>query len=254
MRLIVCAILGLGATAAYAQPAKPPNNTLSEALQATENSNEAAAASQDRINRLDDSRGTLLDRYRAASWQAQQLAVYAKQLETLLGSQEAERQSLEQQLVEMNRTERELLPLMLRMLTSLEKFVGLDLPFLQSERKDRIASLRRIMADPDAATAEKYRLLLEAYQIEVDYGRSLGTERADVQGREVEILRIGRSALFFLTLDHQTAGAWDVKAKRWQPVDAEYRASIKKGLRVAREVTAPAVLQLPMPTLAGGGR
>ena len=157
-----------------------------------------------------------------------------------------------------DRSERELTPLMLRMLDSIDKFVTLDLPFLKQERRERIENLKRLMADPEATSAERYRRLLEAYQIEIDYGRSLGVERAQIgtegTAREVDVLRIGRASLFYLTLDGEEAGRWDAATKNWQPLENEWRASVKKGLRIAREISAPDVLHLPMPVVAGGAK
>jgi len=249
--LIALGLAGL-ALAATAQ-----NDKINQAIDATVQSNRAAVASQNRINGVDDSTRSMLERYRAATWQAQQLTVYAKQLEQLLGAQETEKVSLAQQLVEIDRTERELTPLMLRMLDSLDRFVSLDLPFLKQERRERIDNLKRLMADPEAPVAERYRRLLEAYQIEIDYGRSLGVERALVEDREVDVLRVGRIGLFYLSLDGENAGRWDAAGKKWESLDDDYRASLKKGLRIAREISAPDTLVLPMPVpaaLAGGAK
>ena len=249
--LIALGLAGL-ALAATAQ-----NDKINQAIDATVQSNRAAVASQNRINGVDDSARSMLERYRAATWQAQQLTVYAKQLEQLLGAQETEKVSLAQQLVEIDRTERELTPLMLRMLDSLDRFVSLDLPFLKQERRERIDNLKRLMADPEAPVAERYRRLLEAYQIEIDYGRSLGVERALVEDREVDVLRVGRIGLFYLSLDGENAGRWDAAGKKWESLDDDYRASLKKGLRIAREISAPDTLVLPMPVpaaLAGGAK
>ena len=236
----------------------PAPDKIEQALKTTIDANRASADSQRRIDGLDDSARSLLERYRAATWQAQQLSVYAKQLEQLLGAQQAEKISLQQQLVEIERTERELTPLMLRMLDSLDKFVTLDLPFLKQERRERVDNLKRLMADPEATSAERYRRLLEAYQIEIDYGRSLGVERAQVgsdgAAREVDVLRVGRASLFYLSLDGEEAGRWDTAGKRWEPLEKEWRSSIRKGLRMAREITAPDVLHLPMPVAAGGAK
>ena len=249
-------LLALLPAAALAQAPAP--DKIDQALKATIDANRASAESQRRIDGLDDSTRTMLERYRAATWQAQQLSVYAKQLEQLLGAQAGEKSSLQQQLVEIERTERELTPLMLRMLDSLDKFVTLDLPFLKQERRERVDNLKRLMADPEASNAERYRRLLEAYQIEIDYGRSLGVERAQVgsdgTAREVDVLRVGRASLFYLSLDGEDAGRWDAPGKRWEPLENEWRASIRKGLRIAREITAPDVLRLPMPVAAGGSK
>ncbi len=253
-RLLLSAALGLMALSASAQQ----NDKINQAIEATVQSNRAAVASQGRINGVDDSTRSMLERYRAATWQAQQLNVYAKQLEQLQGAQAAEKASLAQQLVEIERTERELTPLMLRMLDSMDKFVSLDLPFLKQERRERVDNLKRLMADPETPIAERYRRVLEAYQIEIDYGRSMGVERAVVEDREVDVLRVGRIGLYYLSLDGEDAGRWDAAAKAWQPLDDDYLASLKKGLRIAREISAPDTLVLPMPVpvaaAAGGAK
>lgn len=241
-----------------AAQAPQTGDKFDQALKTTVDANRASAESQKRIDGIDDSARSMLERYRAATWQAQQLSVYAKQLEALLSAQQTEKASLQQQLIEIERTERELTPLMLRMFDSLDKFVTLDLPFLKQERRERVDNLRRLLSDPEATSAERYRRLLEAYQIEIDYGRSLGVERAQVgtdgSTREVDVLRIGRASLFYLTLDGEEAGRWDAAKKDWVPLENEWRASIRKGLRIAREISAPDVLHLPMPVVAGGGK
>src|SRR3546814_3064625 len=81
------------------------------------------------------------------------------------------------------------MPLMLRMTDSLEKFVALDLPFLHNERQARIDNLKQALGDPQVNAGEKFRRILEAYQIEVDYGRTLGVERIDIDGSSMDVLR-----------------------------------------------------------------
>lgn len=224
---------------------------VGRALDATERATGAARASQERIDKLDDRTRALLERYRSASWQAQQLTVYADQLEELVRAQAAEKASLERQIGEMERTERELLPLMLRMVEGLEKFIALDLPFLATERGERLASLRKLMSDPEASNAEKFRRILEAWQIEAEYGRSLSAERGEVDGRSVEILRLGRTALYSLSMDGRQAGIWNARDRRWEPLSSAHVSAVRRGLRMARDTIAPDLLRLPVAT--GGG-
>ena len=244
-RVTLVASAALLLAAATAPQAADP---VTQAVDATIQSNKAAAASQQRVDQTDDQTKALLDRYRKASWQAQQLKVYAQQLEQLTSAQDAERGSIERQIAELDVTERELLPLMLRMVDTLEKFIALDLPFLKEERKERVGNLRRLLTDPEKGVAEKYQRILEAYQIEADYGRSLGAERADVDGRVGDVLRVGRTALFYLAADGGEITQWDGKSGKWQPLDRRYAASVRKGLKIARETAAADLLVLPMPT------
>ncbi|MEK6805298.1 MAG: DUF3450 domain-containing protein [Pseudomonadota bacterium] len=247
MRVSLFALALLTLTADAADP-------ITQSYDATLDANQKARSSQQTINKLDDQTRTALEKYRAVLWQAQQQAVYAKQLEEIAATQAADKASLEKQLAGVGSTEREILPLMLRMLDSLEKFVALDLPFLKAERNERIAALKRLLADPQTGVAEKYRRLVEAYQVETDYGRGLGVERAELplagSAKIVDVLRVGRTALFYLSLDGDDTGRWDANAKKWVELSGSYRSAIRKGLKVARETTAPELLTLPMPAIS----
>ena len=244
---LAVAVLVLGVvTAPRAQDA------VGKALDATVEANRAARASQQKIDGLDDQTRAMLDRYRSASWQAQQLTVYANQLGELVTAQDAEKASLLRQIDEMERTERELLPLMLRMVEGLEKFVALDLPFLATERKQRVESLKKLMGDPSANNADKFKRILEAWQIEAEYGRSLGTERAEIEGRTVDVLRVGRTALYSLSGDGKQAGMWDASSGQWTELPHRHVSEIRRGLRMARETAAPDLLRLPLPAAGGG--
>lgn len=251
-RTKLVALAALGLSVAVAAPPAPAQDPVGKAIDATVEANRSARASQERIDKLDDATRTMLERYRSASWQAQQLTVYANQLGELVSAQDAEKASLLRQIDEMERTERELLPLMLRMVEGLEKFVALDLPFLATERSARVESLKKLMGDPSANNAEKFKRILEAWQIEAEYGRSLGSERAEVDGRSVDVLRVGRTALYFLSSDGKQAGFWDAASGKWTELPHAHVSEIRRGLRMAREVSAPDLLRLPMPAAGAG--
>ena len=240
--LVACCAL-LVAHAAQAQ-----SDPVERAIGTVEQTQRAAAQSQQRVDKLDDQTRDMLERYRAALWQAQQLKVYSAQIEELAKAQENDRESLQRQISEMERVERELLPLMLRMIDSLDSFVDLDLPFLRVERRGRVADLRRMMADPEVGTAEKFRRILEAYRIEVDYGNTLGAERVEIEGRLMDQLHVGRTALLALALDADAALRWDGASASWQPLESRYVPALRDGLRIARETAAASLLVLPMPT------
>ena len=240
-------LLGLSA-AAGAQGGSP-------AVDATVQSNRAAGAAQQQINQLDDQTRGLLERYRAALWQTQQLNVYVQQIGPLLATQDGDRAALQQQLQQFGSSSHDLTPLLLRMLDSLDRFVALDLPFLQQERRERVGALKRLMSDAGTPQAEKYRRMLEAYKIEADYGRSLGAERMQLQlggggAKVVDVLHLGRVGLYYLSLDGAEAGCWDAQAKQWMSLPGRYRSVIREGLKIAHETAAPEVLVLPVPAAA----
>ena len=244
--LIVAIALGGLSVLAQAQ------GTASKAIDDTLNTNRASRASQQRIDQLDSQTRALLERYLSATWQAQQLTAYAQQLEEQTASLDAQRAGLQRQLGELERTERELSPLLSRMIQGLEKFIPLDMPFLLVERRERVQALKKLMADPAEDRAEKFKKAMEAWQIEAEYGRSIGIEPGEVEGRKVHVLRVGRAALFYLSIDGKSCGIWDAQSKRWTALPARYASQIRLGLRMARETAAPDLLRLPM--LAAGAK
>lgn len=213
-----------------------------------------AQSSQQRIEKLDDATRDALLRYRQALQQREQLGEYNTRLADMVAAQQAELKSLESQLGSIENTQRELLPLMQRMLDSLEQFVALDLPFLPDERGERIDQLRDLMLRSDVSVAEKYRRLIEAYQIESDYGRTLEAWRGSLeQGdsvRVVDYLRLGRVMFFYQSLDGREQGYWDVEGQAWAALPNGYRRTMEQGMRMARQQQTPTMLRLPLPPVA----
>ena len=99
------------------------------------------------------------------------------------------------QLGEIETTSREVLPMMQKMLATLDQFVKLDVPFLLEERTNRVAQLKDMMTRADVSISEKYRRIVEAYQIEMEYGRTIEAYQGKVGDKTVDFLRAGRVAL-----------------------------------------------------------
>lgn len=207
---------------------------------------------QDEIDTLSDQTGDLVAEYRQILKVIDGLKVYNQLLETQVANQQSEIDTLQQSLDEVAAIERQIVPLMVRMIDSLDTFVELDVPFLPEERQQRIAGLRSMMERSDVTTAEKFRRVMEAYQIENDYGRTIesytGTLELDGVDREVNFLRIGRVALLYQTLDGERTGAWNEEEERWVELSpARYQRQVEEGLRIARKQLAPDMLVLPVP-------
>jgi hypothetical protein len=212
---------------------------LHDAINTEESTQNTAIKSQKKIDGLSDKTRKMLDQYRTASHQTETLLTYNKHLKDLLASQKEEKASLEQQLKDIEITQREIVPLILRMLDSLEKFIALDLPFLGAERKQRLAKLQVMITRADVTNAEKFRRILEAYQIENDYGNTIEAYRADLnlegQISSVNFLRLGRVAMYFQRFDGSESGYWDKETKQWQILSTDYQQTIRNGLRIARK-------------------
>lgn len=243
MRALFFASLMITAGAVFAE-----TDSLATAQTEIERADQAGQNAQQRIDRLDDQAQALLNEYRQIKAETDQLSLYNRQMTAIVEDQESELASLARQILEIERTERGILPLMSRMLDTLEEFVALDVPFLPQERSARVALLRDMMVRGDVAIAEKFRRVLEAYQIEVDYGRNIEAYRGQIDNVSYDFLRIGRVALYRLSNDGSHAWLWSGENSQWQLLEAGYLRDLRKALKVAQQVAAPDLLVLPMPT------
>ncbi len=235
---LVCAAGGVGA------------QEVTGALDAAASMDEAARRSQANIDQTVDETRSLERQYSAIMKEIDGLEVYNALLQKQLENQNQEMTDLNQSIDQVSIIERQVTPLMLKMIDSLEQFVGLDVPFLLEERRQRVAFLRTILERSDVSVAEKFRRLLEAYEIENDYGRTIEAYKGtlDIAGatREVDFLRIGRTALLYQTVDAKIFGRWDGAQSSWIPLPAEYRNQIRAGIRMAHKQVAPNLLLLPI--------
>ncbi|MFT0212087.1 DUF3450 domain-containing protein [Pseudomonas sp. F1_0610] len=227
---------------------------LDEALDASTQLSQAAQSSQKRIEGLDDATQKMLDDYRYSVHQAQSLKEYNAQMRELVAAQQAELESYQQQLDTIERTEEAVTPLMRRMVQVLAEFVAADVPFLPQERADRISTLEELLPRADVGVAEKYRRILEAYQIESDYGRTLEAWRGEIETdkkqRTVDFLRVGRVMLYYQTPDGHESGWFNSKTRQWEVLDNSVRRTLRHAIGVARQEKTTTWLDLPIKTAA----
>jgi len=228
---------------------------LEEAIETQVQTDVAAQKSQQNIDNLADETTEMLAEYREVLRQTQSLRAYNDQLENLVDSQKTELDSIKQQLKNIETTQRDIVPLMLKMIEVLEQFVSLDVPFLQQERTNRIVALKTMMGRADVTLSEKYRRIMEAYQVETEYGRTIEAYQSELgqqqDDRTVDFLRIGRVSLYYLSLDGLEAGMWNQQTQQWQSLPDSYLQAITDGLKVARKQLPPDLLVLPV-NKAGG--
>jgi len=210
----------------------------------------AAQVSQKKIDKVVDETRKIVEEYNAVNKEIDGLEVYNTLLERQIADQRAEMATLTESIDEVTVIERQILPLMMRMIDGLDKFVQLDVPFLEEERHKRVNFLRTMIERADVGVSEKLRRVLEAYQIENDYGRTIEAYRGSLEvgglNAEVDFLRIGRVALYYQTIDGVKSGVWDQKAREWAELPTTYRNQIKQGLRIAQKQVAPNLLLLPV--------
>lgn len=249
--LIAC--LALLAPTAYGQTA------VDEVTRVGEQRVDEGAAAQRQVEKLGDEADTLEAKFKQVNKVVDGLKVYNGLLQKQVDNQLSEIAALQDSITKVSLIERQIVPLMVRMIDTLEQFIALDVPFLPEERTVRVQRLRTMMERSDVTAAEKFRRVMEAYQIENEYGRTIeaykGSLPTEGGSREVNFLRVGRIALLFQTDGGDLTGAWDREAGTWKSLPPErYKADVARGLRIARKQVAPDLLVLPVAAPKGEGQ
>ncbi len=238
-------LMALTLTAAALPTAAQQNATIETQVKA----DDASAASQTRIDSLDNQTQTAFQRYRAALARAESLEIYNNQMARLVESQDAEIKSIVRQTEEIEAIETGALPFMIEMTDTLEALVGADAPFLTKERLSRVEEIRSLIDRADVTAGEKYRRIMETYMVEAEFGRTIEAYRGELaqdnDTRTVDFLRFGRVGLFYQTLDGEETGRWNAGQGRWEKLPGSFRKSVRDGLRVARKQAPPSLLALP---------
>lgn len=224
--------------------------SLEKVLNAQERRIRLAQESQERVDNTVKQTRSLEDQFKAVLKEIEGLEVYNTLLQRQVDNQVLQLTDLEESLQQVEVINRQIVPIMTKMIEGLEQFVDLDVPFLLEERSNRIAGLWELMERQDVTVAEKFRKVTEAFQIENDYGRTIeaykGTLDLDGATRQVDFLRIGRIALVYQTEDGKISGVWDDEGGQWQSLGNEYKNQIKFGLQIARKQVAPDLVLMPV--------
>jgi len=214
---------------------------LNTVLQVGQAKTTMAADSQKRIDRLAQETDDLTQDFKAQNKLIDDLRVYNAQMQKQVDAQLGLVSELEKSIEKVTVIERQIQPLIFKMLEALDQFVGFDKPFALEERKNRIESVRMNQERADISVSEKFRQVLEAYKIESAYAGTIesydSSEDIDNNGskRDVKVLRVGRISLMYQTTDGEQSGYWDVASKSWVALDSSYNAGVLKGLRIARD-------------------
>jgi hypothetical protein len=191
------------------------------------------------------------ERYARALADAAITQRYNTQIEGLLRSQEQEIASLEQQIAGIDATAVDVQGMLQRMYDELVTFVQNDVPFFKEERDKRLEVISELMQSVTASPSEKFRRLMEAYQIEMEYGRTMSAYRQTLDdGRDAEVVRLGRVVLLYRVMEGGETGYWDNTEKRWVAAP-ESRAAIENALSIAKEEKAPDLIIVPVPAPQG---
>lgn len=222
---------------------------LSSTVKTETGINQAASTSQKRVTRLAQQTADLLAEYRAVVRETESLKIYNDNLEKVVMDQRAEVVSINEQLSGLEATNRGVVPLMLDMIDTLGKMIESDMPFRLEERRARVQRLGEMMGQADVTASEKYRRVMEAYQGELEYGRTTEAYSAPLPttGQTVDFLRVGRTLLIYQTSDQLTTGWFNPTTREYEDIPDIYRAEVKVGLSIAKNEKAPNLVMLPVP-------
>lgn len=212
--------------------------------------NEDAIASQAKIDELDDQRSNALHQYRTTLKTIDGQKVYNRQIQLIVNKQNDQIATLKRSIEEVTSIQRGIIPLMHRMIEGLDQFVSLDVPFFMDQRLDRLEELRDLMDNPNVSVSEKFAQVLRAYQIESEYGRTIDAYSSEIDlggaTRVVDILRVGRVALLFQTLDGNETGWLNPKTREWETLEDRFTIPTRNGLKMARKQLTNGLFNIPI--------
>lgn len=178
------------------------------------------------------------------------LKVYNAQLAKQLDAQQAAKAEIRTSIANSKAMAPQVVPLLNKMLDSLEKFIRADLPFHQEERLNSIGELKALMLNSEASDSDRFRNIMDIYTIEIEYGSDYeaypGTVDIDGTDTPVDMLRVGRLGLFYQTKNQKASGMWDRGTGKWVPLASNTNRNIRKAIKVAAKTVAPELLTLPI--------
>ena len=219
-------------------------------LEVGRDNTELSAKSQSKIDATESATDKLVNEYKVVSKQVEGLKLYNAQKRIQIQAQLDLMDQYDEQLVQVVVMQRQIPPLAQRMLEGLEKYVSLDTPFHIEERKQRLDLVRASLSNPKVTASEQVRQILEAYNIEAEYGRKLDAydETIVLDGQEVvvNILRVGRLGMFFQSKDERKTGYYDNETGTWEELPGSYRVTVRDGIRMAQKLAPMDIMMLPV--------
>ncbi|QKJ21861.1 DUF3450 domain-containing protein [Poseidonibacter lekithochrous] len=221
-------------------------NQIDKSVTVIEKTNNQLKSYQRKIDKNEDIREGLLNEYKYTNSSIKSTKTYNEQLRKIISSQETEIASLDQQIIDIEQTQKNIFPLMINMIKSLETLVNQDTPFLLTERLDRVKRLESTLNKADIQTHEKYRIILEAFKIEYDYAKTIEAYQDKINDKTYNFLRLGRVALYYQSLDLKEYGYYNKETQSWDIIeDSVSKSNIRKAIKIAKKQQNVDFLNLP---------
>ena len=252
-KYFICCLFLLMSFDIFSQDQKEGSQTRAElidtAISLEASSSSAAALRQETIDNLDSQIIFLTGEIQYLSQQLDLTNIYNRQLQELIDSQNAEINSINEQMAQLDETNKGILPKLEEMVNVLAEIIMNDTPFLLKEREDRVNVIKDLLTQSNISTSEKFRRVFEAYQIENEYGRTVEAYRDEItvdgQNYNVEIFRLGRVGLYARTADGDYNAMYSRSEKKWVKSNG-IDNDLVIALKIARKEMPPSLIKLPV--------
>lgn len=225
-------------------------DSVGETRQVVEKAIESQPKTRDRVDPRSQEKDqlearilNLQNRLRYLHYQQEQHASYFAAQQEKIRTLAAKRAKLETLQIELE-------PYLNTLVQRLRVFVEGDLPFLAEERQKRLVFLEESLADYNLKPSEKLRRVLEALQVETEYGRY--PEVSDTflelngQSTKVRVLRLGRLAMYYLTHDGEKAGRYDREQGEWVALPRGSARELRAALEMVEKSRVMEIVDLPV--------
>ena len=211
---------------------------------------EIRQATQKKEDKWASQKADLKAEYQSLKPRLEQLKKQKEKTEKILKLQKGRVEELKRKLTESVRVRNELYSHLDGCVMRLETWIVRDLPFLPEERKKRLASIKVMMADPNIESAEKFRRVMEALQVETEYGGTVevyqDTIKVNGQSTLVNIFKLGRLTLFYQTTDRNDVGYYNRATGKWEALPGKYRHDIDMAVEMASKQRPIDLIKLPI--------
>jgi FtsZ-binding cell division protein ZapB len=223
---------------------------VDETLNSQVDANIPGIVAQKEIDNLDEQAKKLYYEFKDTVSEYEGLRRYDDQLEKIVFSQEEEINSILKQIDSLDNVNKEILPFLKETIDSLRKFVNLDIPFLKESRLARLDNLDSIILKSNVTTAEKFRKVFEAYQVETAFGNTIETYPGfiELEGQTITVdyFRMGRLGWYYRSANGKESGYWNKFEDSWVHTNGKLNDEIKLALDIANRQTPPNFITLPV--------
>ncbi|WP_035274266.1 DUF3450 domain-containing protein [Desulfogranum japonicum] len=182
--------------------------------------------------------------------EVQELRLQQNQLETSIQDTQQRIVGKTSQIADIDEITAQIEPFLDELFISLKKAIDQGLPFLQEEREQRLYRITSLGSDPSVSISERYRRLAEALLVEAEYGftTEVYQQKILLEGSEtlVDIFRLGRLNLFYLTLDGTQCGSFNPAEKQWHPLSVTNLPAIQSVIAMGRKQHPIELVNLPI--------